>query len=325
MDNATKASVARGRFQCCTTTRSSANSWAAIAALHRDTPAARVRTMSDPRVSRQGLSNRATRIRGDLRTGAWASGHVVQRLTGGLDIEKSLNHAARILAFEPALGPFAICVWVRAEQANMCDPFGHAVHVSMEGAQPRASHALAQQQCGSCSSQTLCRISQHATRELCEIRLVQSIWIRPATERKFPWKMVFNRLPRWIPFGCTSPCSHAVPLRAMTMMKHMVFIAMRKSSLSEIASRVGLIGDIKKSLKSIGDLLRWHGSSLCVGGLQRVRSLRAAIYPAHTLVTQNSIVASSRRRARGGRVSQRRRIAALRSVRVGPSRGLGVR
>jgi hypothetical protein len=126
-------------------------------------------------------------------------------------------------------------------------------------------------------------------------------------------------------FGCTSPCSHAVPLRAMTMMKHMVFLAMRKSPSSEIASRVGLIGDIKKSLKSIGDLLRWHGSSLCVGGLQRVRSLRAAIYPAHTLVTQNSIVASSRRRARGGRVSQRRRIAALRSVRVGPSRGLGVR
>jgi hypothetical protein len=59
----------------------------------------------------------------------------------------------------------------------------------------------------------------------------------------------------------------------MTMMKHKVFIGMRKLSLSEIASRVGLIDDIKKPLESIGDLqsvaqqlsLRWlHWPDRCV-------------------------------------------------------------
>jgi hypothetical protein len=48
--------------------------------------------MSGRRVSRQGWGWDAVTTRGDLRTGAWASGHVVRaksRVTGGYDVGKS--------------------------------------------------------------------------------------------------------------------------------------------------------------------------------------------------------------------------------------------
>jgi hypothetical protein len=94
---------------------SSANLWADTAALRRDSRAARVR-MSGPRVSRQG-SNRVMSIGGDLRTGAWASGHVVcakSSIDWGRDIKKSLTMLLGFL--------HSSLYWAHSRFASGCGP-----------------------------------------------------------------------------------------------------------------------------------------------------------------------------------------------------------